>query len=165
MLLEKYQNLLSKDIEKVISHIFDNYNVTENETKTKVDKETIVSYFLSKQEVEIQRCCGILNSGLQCSRSAMNKSMYCKMHHLKNQKTNVQNSDKSKDNIVFIQDSEEVITDTMKESNLKKIFIDDTLFFCDNSFLYDFLSKEKVGYKNENGNYILTSDPFILDSF
>jgi hypothetical protein len=165
MLLDKYQKLLSKDIESIICYIFDNYNVVSKETNEIVDKNNVVSHFLSDQKQIIQRCCGVLNSGNQCHRSAIKNEMYCKTHLLKYQKTTIQNKKQELESVTFISNENECNLNECPKNDLKKIFIDNTLFLHDNQFLYDFLSKEKVGYKNEQEEFIITNDPFILCSF
>lgn len=162
MLLEKYQKLLSKDIEYVISYIFDNYQVLQNGNT--VDKNMLIEHFLSKNSNIIQRCCGVLNSGVQCNRSAMKESMYCKTHYLKNQKNqSILNNNTS--NIIFVEEKQQKVNEQSNElSNLTKIFIDNSLFLSDKTFIYDHQTFEKVGYI-DNKEYILTSDPFILNSF
>ncbi len=170
MLLDKYQKLLSKDIECIISYIFDNYNVVSKKTDEIIDKDDVISHFLSDKKQIIQRCCGVLNSGLQCHCSAIKNEMYCKKHLLKYQKTNVQNKKEELERVTFIlNEFESHKNESHKfehhKNDLKKIFIDNTLFLHDNQFLYDFLSKEKVGYKNDQNDFIITNDPFILCSF
>lgn len=167
MLLDKYQKLLSQDVEMIISHIFDNYNVVSKETNEIVDKDNVISHFLSEKKQIIQRCCGVLNSGLQCHRSAIKNEMFCKTHLLKYQKTNVQNKKEELHKITFIQNENEFLKNENEclQNDLKKIFIENTLYLHNNQFLYDFLSKEKVGYKNDQNEFVITNDPFILCSF
>lgn len=176
MLLEKYQKLLTKDIEDIISYIFDNYNVCTLDSTQKVNKEEIIQHFLSSQKENIKKCRGVLNSGLQCNRSSMKNEIYCKTHYLKYQKTNYITKEQLLEPIIFeneLHKNECSLNEcSLNDKNilenthlLKKIFIDNSLYLHDDQFLYDPVSKEKVGYKNDLNKFILTNDPFILCSF
>jgi hypothetical protein len=169
MLLAKYQDLLSKDFELVISYIFDNYNVTNPNTNELIDKNLIIEHFLSEKKQCIQRCCGVLNSGNPCNRSAMKDQNYCKTHFLKYQKTTIRekisNNQNEDNSITFINESPSIDNEFNTKEKLLKIFIENTLYLHDNHFLYDPNTIQKVGYKNESNEFILTADPFILCSF
>lgn len=164
MLLDKYQNLLSKDIQLIISHIFDNYNVTDKTSNQIINKNDIIDHFLVEKKEIIKRCCGVLNSGNPCNRSAMKNEVYCKTHLLKYQKKSVQQKSEEYESIIFIKEQQPEIL--INEHQLQKIFIDDTFFLHDTKFLYDPVTKEKVGLKDTGTNtFVITSDPFLLDSF
>ena len=47
--------------------------------------------------------------------------------------------------------------------SLEKTFINDSFYYHDKSFIYDKESLEKVGYIENENDFILTDDPFILE--
>ena len=54
------------------------------------------------------------------------------------------------------------------QDNLQNVLIENAFYYTDNIWVYDKESMEKVGYVDRNNadiNYILTSDPFILQNF
>lgn len=165
MIIEKYQKLISKDIETIINHIFDNYTVTEKNTSIEVEKNTIISHFLSKKEPIIKRCCGINQNGSQCSRNTLENKMYCKIHILKYD-TSLFSMKQTPQKLEQIELQKNEFVDYEKcekpdVSQLKKIFIDDSFYYVDEKYMYDYITKEKIGFI-DNGEYILSNDPFIL---
>jgi hypothetical protein len=60
----------------------------------------------------------------------------------------------------------EINNNTIDKSQLKNVLIEDSFYLVDNEWIYDKQSYEKVGYLEKNNNtinYILSSDPFILN--
>ena len=118
MLLEKYQKLLSKDIENIISYFFENYEVTKNGMI--IDKDVLITHFLGQQE--ILQCCGIVQSGSRCTRSVIKGYLYCKTHILKNQKN--EHTKQLSNPIEFIKPitTNKPLDKKLPNDNLEKIF-------------------------------------------
>lgn len=157
--LEQYKKKIIKDLLKTLCKQYIIYDSNDNE----VDMETLKKQFLFPKIVK--RCIGTTNTTpvSQCSKNAIDNYDYCKIHLYKmclNQ-NQVQNSNKEHSYIPPIEFN--CTVEPIKVNNLKKKFIEDSFYFVDERFIYD-SNNIKVGYIS-NGEYVLTSDPFILEAF
>jgi hypothetical protein len=159
MIIEKYQKLISRDIETIINYIFDNYTVEDKTTEKRIDRKEIISHFLSKGEDVIQRCCGINQNGSRCSRNTLENKMYCKIHILKFDTSLFKTCQHQHQHQHQVQ--EETKSAHPNISELDKIFIDNSFYYVDEKYMYDVSTGEKVGFQ-QNGEYIVSNDPFIL---
>ena len=118
----------------------------------------------------IKRCIGTTNTSpiTQCSRNALDDYDYCKTHMYKLGSTHIQKEQIDNSNIlVQYKYANNSNFDRLSHEKLKKKFIDDTFYLIDDKFIYvynDNDTLEKVGII-DNNNYILTSDPFVLNIF
>lgn len=161
MIGEKYQNLITKDIEKIINYIFDNYDVTDKRTSQEINRTDVISHFLTKKENHIQRCCGVNQNGSRCSRNTLQNKMYCKIHILKYDTSFFVKREEEKEHKIEFSDIVFEKEIQQNKENLKKVFIDDSFYYTDEKYMYDTSTLEKVGFV-ENDEYVLSLDPFIL---
>jgi hypothetical protein len=153
---ENYKKRITRDIIKTLCK---NYKVYDS-NNVLMDIETLQKEILTPKT--IKRCIGATNTApvSQCSRNAVENYDYCKTHLykicLRSQETVSQKIPPIEFNI------NEEQYNSQEQCNLKKKFIDDSFYFIDSKFIYD-TNHIKVGYVYNN-EYILTSDPFLLDT-
>lgn len=164
------ENYRKKLIKQCIKTIYKNYQIY-NEYDDIVSEKEIEQLFL-KPKI-IKRCIGTTNTTpiMQCSRNAMENSDYCKTHiykmgMLKQDNQNVSfefKMIKNEQNDELLKDKN-VLKDKhgLKDKHLIKKFIDDSFYLTDNKYIYNPDTMSRVGYI-DNNEYILTSDPFILE--
>jgi len=153
--LEQYKKKIIKDVLKTLCKQYFIYDANDNE----VDIEFLQKQFLFPKVVK--RCIGTTNTNpvSQCSKNALDNYDYCKIHLYKIclSKQEEEKQDAYIPSIEFT-----CSTTNIELTQLKKKFIEDSFYFIDEKFIYD-ASNNKVGYIS-NGEYILTSDPFILET-
>ena len=162
--LENQKKKLVKDIIKVLSNTYQIYDKNDNY----ISSEILYKKLLEQKIVK--RCVGITNSSpvAQCSKNAIENHDYCKSHMYKECLKSIkdENEDDVKDNInIIIKSNGSNGSNGSNRSNergLSKIFIEDSFYFIDQKFVYD-LDMNKAGIVNY-GYFILTSDPFILET-
>lgn len=149
--LEKYKKTILK---QAISIIYQN-------------KDDIIN--LSKQEILdlvlkpkiIKRCLGISTTFTQCTSNALQDHDYCKRHL----KYSILNKESDKEVFQITKIKNEFQNESPIQ--MSKKFINDTFYFIDTKYIYDIDEDgnigEKVGIINKK-KFILTSDPFILQS-
>ena len=155
------QNFKKKIIKDTLKTLFKKYQIYDNEGINLMSQDVIEKELLSPKI--IKRCIGTTNTLpiTQCSRNALDDCDYCKTHIYKLGITNIQNHHINKPPILFQYQNNNDDKTLPNKNCLKKKFIDDTFYFIDDKFIYD-NTLNKVGII-DNNNYILTSDPFILD--
>jgi hypothetical protein len=152
--LEQYKKKIIKDVLKTLCKQYFIYDANDNE----IDMDTLQKQFLFPKVVK--RCIGTTNTHpvSQCSKNAIDNYDYCKIHLYKMCLNKY--DDKQE---IYTPPIEFTCTTTDVEiTKLRKKFIEDSFYFIDEKFIYD-ASNNKVGYIS-NGEYILTSDPFILET-
>lgn len=151
--MEKYKHKVVKDC---LTLIYKNHRVVDDDGYD-IELEVLHQLLLSPKIKTVPRCIGTTSSTpiSQCSRNAIGGSQYCKKH-MYNIGLSVDKM--HTDNVSFYVKKRK--PEQVCESQLTKKFIEDTFYYIDKYYIYD-INKEKVGYI-ENGNCILTSDPFIL---
>lgn len=156
--LEQYKKKIIKDMLKTLCKQYTIFDSNDNE----VNIDSLQKQFLFPKVVK--RCVGTTNTNpvSQCSKNALDNYDYCKIHLYKMCLS--KHEDKNDSYIPPIEFTCITNSDTNRESTqLKKKFIEDSFYFVDDKFVYD-STNNKVGYIS-NGEYILTSDPFILETF
>lgn len=156
------ENYKKKIIRETIKILCKNYQIYDSDNKL-MDAEIIQQKIISPKIVK--RCIGVTSTipVSQCTRNAIENYDYCKSHLYKmclksqdinkvslNIKSVEYNNNKNEDNISKCKDK------------FRKKFIDDSFYWIDDKFIYD-MNYNKVGYI-DNNSYILTSDPFILET-
>lgn len=166
---EKFlENYKKKIIKNCIKSIYKNHNVIDKNNNI-VSDEALLEMLLTFKI--IKRCIGCTNTVpiSQCSRNAIDNFDYCKTHL---SKIALKSETKSEtQNIQFLKQHME-----RDCQDFKKIFIQDSFYYIDTKFIYNKCDFEyiKVGYINTllscasarqgtEEEYILTSDPFILE--
>lgn len=163
--LENYKKRIIKEVIKSLCKDYKIYDSYDN----LMDSETLQKLLLTPKVM--RRCIGTTNTSpiTQCSRNALENCDYCKTHMYKLGVTNI---DKDKDNFntnilfeyKYINNYENDKVDAnVYEKDLKKKFIDDAFYLIDDKFIYDNKTLERVGII-DNNKYILTLDPFILNT-
>lgn len=155
------ENYKKKIIKETLKTLFKNYQVYDSNDNL-VDIETIQHQLLSPKV--IKRCIGTTNTSpvTQCTRNAIENYDYCKSHLYK--MCFLKSESNKHDEDIMSVEYKSINNDNIIDKNkLKRKFIEDSFYFVDNKFIYD-SSYNKVGYINETNNYILTNDPFILES-
>jgi hypothetical protein len=155
---ENYKKRITRD---VIKTLYKNYKVYDCDNVL-MDIETLQKEILTPKT--IKRCIGATNTTpiSQCSRNAIENYDYCKTHLYKICLNSQESTCKKNLPIEFNINSSNDNSISQEKCNLKKKFIDDSFYFIDNKFIYDTKNHIKVGYIHNN-EYILTSDPFLLD--
>lgn len=154
--LENYKKRIIKDLIKNLCKDYTIYDTDDN----LIDSDVLYKRILTPKTVK--RCIGVTNTNpvSQCSRNAIDNYDYCKTHLYKMCLQSNEDEDvlSSLTNIEYL--SMPQVENDYK--NLKKKFIDDSFYYIDEKYIYD-SSYSKVGYI-QNNNYILTNDPFILET-
>ncbi len=152
------ESAIKKDIESVVDWMNTEFDIYERGTNNTVSKNKLLKGIFDLFEfVEKRHCCAITRTGVRCSKTSINNSVYCKAH-LQLQSRNLE--PKQHENKLFLFEPEK--TQTQKEpKNCKKILIDNSNYYMDSEFIYDIETFDKVGYI-DNGKSILTDDPFVL---
>jgi hypothetical protein len=153
---ENYKKRITRDIIKTLHKKYKIYNSENNQ----MDIETLQKEILTPKI--IKRCIGATNTSpiTQCSRNTIENYDYCKTHLYKiclQSHENIPDTSLIEYNI-----NTKCEYKKQDKSNLKKKFIDDSFYFIDYKFIYD-MTHIKVGYIHNN-EYILTSDPFVLET-
>jgi hypothetical protein len=148
--LENFKKRIVKD---TIKKICKNYIIL-NDNNQEINEEELLNQLL-KPKI-IKRCVGTTKGTpvLQCTRNALDGYDYCKSHLYK------LCLQETKQNVNL----PEVSFQKLEKSDitgLQKVFIDDSFYFVDDKYIYD-TNNIKVGYIS-NKEFILTSDPFILE--
>jgi hypothetical protein len=153
--LENYKKRIIKDTIKILCNQYHVYDSDEN----LLDAETLQKQILTPKI--IKRCIGTTNTApvSQCTRNAIDNYDYCKTH-LYRMCLKSQEDEEFSTPIEYKTHTNNITTPIQ---NLKKKFIDDSFYFVDDKFIYD-SDNLKVGYIHNN-DFILTSDPFLLDTF
>jgi len=159
-----------KDISKISESLTTKYNITYKDgAGTAAPHE--ISIFISQlfESYHAQNCCAITKSGTRCSNKSNPQSKYCRKHIqqamysiIKNPKSNKNLFEQQE--ILLVNESTYNEESNHQISKFDKKFIDDTLYLVDSKFIYDSQTKNKVGYI-DNGQFILTDDPFELGVF
>jgi hypothetical protein len=150
--LESYKKKIIKETLKTICK---NYTIYDSDDNL-VDFETIQKQLLFSKT--LKRCVGTTNTSpvTQCTRNAVENYDYCRTHLYK-----MCLKTESVDDVSFeIEFNLNKVNEC--KNNLKKKLIDDSFYYIDEKFIYD-TNYNKVGYI-EDERYILTSDPFILET-
>lgn len=149
--LKTYRKKLIKEFSKSILR---NFQVT-NMNGLLVDQEEIIKSLYNFKVSK--RCIGITSSSnvSQCTRNAIEDRDYCKTHMYKIGLV------KEEITVSINHISNSKLNDCSK---LKKKFINDSFYYVNDKFIYNIDTNEKVGYIFQS-EYILTSDPFILDEY
>jgi hypothetical protein len=146
------ENYKKKIINECIKTLLKECNITDKYDNI-CDEIKLKKILLTEKT---KRCIGCTNTTpiVQCSRKTVDKFNYCKIHL---HKIAVKDNKIVYENLYVKQNKSENIN----KSNLTKKFIEDTFYYLDNVFIYN-MNIEKVGYI-QGKDYILTSDPFILE--
>lgn len=152
--LETYKKKIIKDC---IKTIYKQFTVIDKHNNDITDQE--LHKILLRQK-NIKRCIGCTNKTpiSQCTKNAIHEFDYCKSHLYK----------------AGLTSEKPIVTDfniikqhqLIDKSDLIKKFIDDSFYYIhkipqtNQPFIYN-MNLEKVGYIHNN-EYILTSNPFIL---
>lgn len=143
-ILSKASAAVNKDMLTLLGSIMERYDIVYKGTEKRV----------SMQELQMllpRNCVAVSNTGNKCKAKCFNGSEYCMKHYKKGFLSKihvVQEEIKSQHDI--------------KPSQLTEVFLDDTFYLVDAQFIYDRSTLGKVGYVDD-GQYILTDDPFILN--
>lgn len=179
-LSNKVKNAYKNDIEKTINKLMEEYDIFKRGTDNLITKTELYKLFLEQLESEINYCSAATKSGTRCRHKSLDNAKFCSKHlystenlrefldrtsRTKNTKNNHDYDDK-KENLYVIK--EESYEEKVDNSNLKNILIDDAFYYTDTKWIYDKKTLKKVGYVDNNDetneiNYILTTDPFILE--
>jgi hypothetical protein len=154
-----FENYKKRIIRDIIKTLCKNYKVY-NSNNVLMDIEILQKEILIPKT--IKRCIGAINTAnvSQCSRNAIENYDYCKTHLYKICLRSEETVSQKIQPIEFNINSSN--NNSQEQYNLKKKFIDDSFYFIDSKFIYD-TNYIKVGYVYNN-EYILTSDPFLLDT-
>ena len=147
--LEKYKKSIIKESIKIL---LKECIVYKNDNELTTDE--IIDILLKRKVVK--RCLGVTNGAFgpeQCLKNAKESLDYCKTHLYK------YGLPKETENTIKTISNDKLNVD----KEFTKKFIYDSFYIIDKYFIYDIETLEKVGYINKE-KYILTDDPFILNS-
>lgn len=158
-MLEKYKKTITRDIIKKIYEKYTIYDEDENEINEKDIKD-----YLDKLNNPIKkRCCGVSKTGVpkQCKSFAVTNFDYCKSHMMTYGVCRRLGAEPQEN--IDVEICKNIVGEHIDLSHLKMKFIEDSFYYVDTKFIYNKL-KQKVGYI-DNGEFILTDDPYILSNF
>lgn len=164
------KNSCSKDILHIFDIIFEEYDIVYKNTDKIVNKQILTdrlhNLLNEKVKEEIPVCKGFSQNGNKCFKRTQQNSNYCKVHaYLAFREKNALVSNNKIDTLT----SNNIYTPMNLSKNkidilsLEKTFINDSFYYHDKRFIYDKESLEKVGYIENENDFILTDDPFILE--
>jgi hypothetical protein len=147
--VDEFSKLKNNIVKKVVKELKQTYIILNKNGQVMKEDDIIKS--LSNNS----KCIGV-SQGVRCSKAVFGNSDYCKTHSVKK----LTKCDYPSLEIEYVFDIEE----KMDTSKLSKTFIEDTFYYIDimNSFIYT-----KDGIKAgivSNDEYILTSDPYIINN-
>ena len=159
------KNSCSKDILHIFDIIFEEYDIVYKNTDKIVNKQILTDRLRDllneKVQEEIPICKGFSQNGNKCFKRTQQNSNYCKVHaYLAFREKNALVSNNKIDTYVTPMNLSKNKIDIL---SLEKTFINDSFYYHDKSFIYDKESLEKVGYIENENDFILTDDPFILE--
>jgi len=159
------KNSCSKDILHIFDIIFEEYDIVYKNTDKIVIKQILTdrlhNLLNEKVKEEIPVCKGFSQNGNKCFKRTQQNSNYCKVHaYLAFREKNALVSNNKIDTYVTPMNLSKNKIDIL---SLEKTFINDSFYYHDKSFIYDKESLEKVGYIENENDFILTDDPFILE--
>lgn len=169
---DKLKNAYKKDIEKAIDKLFEDYDIYKRGTKEIISKKELSFIFLTGN-FEVKYCSAATKSGTKCKNKVLENTNFCCKHlysaeNLRNLLHNNQMHQNKEEinNFYIIEKNYENETDNKNKLNneVQNILIENAFYYTDNIWVYDKQTMEKVGYV-DNNEYILTSDPFILQNF
>jgi hypothetical protein len=156
------ERAIKKDITDVICMLLIDYDIRERGSTNTATKEQLYQKIMSKFEMGDAYCCALTKNGSKCTRKVqIGKTRYCGTH------ANMEIFDKMHDMkpkpIYHVTQNEKDKISNDVLSKMKRVFIEDSFFLVDDEFIYDKDTHEKVGYV-EDKKYVLTDDPFILNT-
>ena len=159
------KNSCSKDILHIFDIIFEEYDIVYKNTDKIVNKQILTDrlhdLLNEKVQEEIPVCKGFSQNGNKCFKRSQQNSNYCNVHaYLAFREKNALVSNNKIDTYVTPMNVSKNKIDIL---SLEKTFINDSFYYHDKSFIYDKESLEKVGYIENENDFILTDDPFILE--
>lgn len=160
----------TKDILHIFDIIFEEYDIVYKNTDQLVNKQILTDRLrdLLNEKIgeEIHVCKGFSQNGNKCFKRSQQNSNYCKVHsYLAFREKNALVSNIKIDTLTFnnIYTPMNLSKNKIDILSLEKTFINDSFYYRDKSFIYDKESLEKVGYIENENDFILTDDPFILE--
>lgn len=152
-----------KDINKLLEKMLEDYDIVYKNTNKIVNKDIVIhniidTYLVVDKEISI--CKGFSQNGNKCCKRSQADSAYCKVHNYLEFRERVTGNDFKNSLIEFQFGSNKKEIDN---TSLQTKFINDSLYYYDNRFIYDQTSLEKVGYIDERNTFVLTDDPFLLE--
>jgi len=186
-LSQQLETALRKDIINIVQFISDNYTVYRANANVgranangsgragndePLSKDTIFLELISEFGVGIQMCAAVTKTGTKCCKRAADDTKYCKTHMSRAFFDQLQQSQSQLQlqNPLQQSHSDQLPLPLQPEhtpEHYRLQLIDDTFYYVDDHFIYDKHTLEKVGYiernRTEEGEFILTDDPFILD--
>lgn len=160
------EKLYIKDMISMISMIYEECDVVERGTKKFISKEDLI--VRCKLGVRDNICKAMCQTGSKCIRKCVDGGEYCKMHiglSIREKINNMVYIDEYKSEEIELEELSDSVG-SFKEDNKGEMsikFIEDVFYYVDERYIYDRVSRERVGYISD-GRYILTDDPFILDA-
>ena len=155
------EEAFKKDLDTIINNLLSEFDICHKGTKNKINKEILINKLSSSLKINSNNCCAVTKNGNKCSKKTIDEnSKYC-YNHIKNDSIEriTQNED-----FYLIKNNEDNLNKLDKSDTLNYIkkYIDDSFYLIDDKFIYEQETLEKVGYI-DNNEFILTSDPFILN--
>lgn len=151
--LTKATAALHKDIGGILTTITERYNIVYKGTDKRVPLEELENLFLP-------RTCNVVspNTGNRCRNKCYNGSNYC-LKHYSRRFCETGDAGATTSQLQLIQNGSNNLSCSKKE----KMFIGDGFYLVDCQYIYDKNTGAKVGYIDD-GEFIFTDDPFILES-
>jgi hypothetical protein len=157
-----------KDIGKIADAITTTYKITKSDGQPVGPQEiaSFVSRLFSTCNTPLS-CVAITKNGTQCTGAPSQNSKYCRRHQRQGMIAKImsqQSKSSEEPDIGLVTLS--VPNKGVMSGPLKKVFIDDTFYLVDDTYIYHQDTTEKVGYINpDTRDFILTDDPFELGVF
>ena len=165
------------DLENILDDILMHFNIyskDDREDGKKITKNDLMDLYITPliQKEKQYQCSAILMNGNRCSHKSLKDTRYkyCKKHFFKDKQnpTHLETSSDpgteeidNGDSKFFVMNGQVTQDVELKKDKLQKHFIDDKLYYIDEKYIYD-KNYCKAGYVENNDEYILINDPFVL---
>jgi rRNA pseudouridine-1189 N-methylase Emg1 (Nep1/Mra1 family) len=156
---EQFMKFKNNVLRKFLKDIKKKYKIIDQQGDEVSDENLL-------QLNKFNRCQGVVTTSSgsfgRCSKNASENFSYCKLHLKKEIHKKMYQSKETKEQ----QENKIVIIDAPSGQNdfnnkLEKKFIQDSFYYIDSYFIYAIDDNRRVGIV-EQGEYILTDDPFVL---
>jgi hypothetical protein len=166
-LASSIESALKVDLDKIVTTLLCENDIYMRGTKNLAKKDELMERLLDlyniRNNVMHEFCCAVTSSGKRCTRRCQASLSYCKTHSYRSildERQEQSNSLTTESNVFHVKPKRENVSTEKMEKKL----IDDSFYYVDESFIYDVISHEKMGYVDLSGSLILTDDPFILNT-
>jgi hypothetical protein len=161
------ENAIKAAVQQIAQTMLLEYDIYKRGTRDRPSIDDIINIMYDTRTTQSKVCKAITQSGSRCLHKAQSNSEYCGLHVSK-----AFSSYGSSSNVhsILIDTNENEFEQETNEfdhgkHNFELKFIEDTFYYVDDNYVYERETITKCGYKDvDTGEFILTDDPFILNT-